>query len=109
MARRYDPLSPAMLRVLKKIADAAARANSPLTLCGELASKPLEALAVLGAGFRRISLSPASIGPVKEMLLSLDVDEARNFIDELLKRPHPHMPIREALQDFAVRRSIPLG
>ena len=109
MASRYDPLSPAMLRVLKKIADAADRADIPLTLCGELASKPLEALAVMALGFRRVSLSPAAIGSVKAMLLSLDVAEAGNLLDELLKQHEPKKPIREALQDYAAYRLVPLG
>jgi phosphotransferase system enzyme I (PtsP) len=109
MAQRYDPLSPAMLRVLKKITDVARKANIPLTLCGELASKPLEALAVIGMGLRRVSLSPAAIGPVKSMLLSADIDEVSGFLDALLKQDDLKRPIRHALQDFAVSHSISLN
>jgi phosphotransferase system enzyme I (PtsP) len=109
LAQRYDPLSPALLRVLKKIADVARHANIPLTLCGELASKPLEALAVMALGFRRVSLSPAAIGPVKSMLLALDVEEAGAFINDLLKQPDQIRPVRPALQEFASSRSIPLN
>ena len=69
---RYDPLSAAPLRALAQIVDAARRLKTPLTLCGEMAGKPLEAMTLLGLGFRSISMAPASIGPVKAMLMSVD-------------------------------------
>jgi phosphotransferase system enzyme I (PtsP) len=58
---------------LRQIVEAAGRAGTPLTLCGEIAGKPLSAMALLGIGFRSISMAPAAIGPVKSMLLSLDL------------------------------------
>lgn len=70
---RFDPLGRPFLRVLRTIVEAAARNKTSLTLCGELAGKPLAAMALLGVGFRSISMSPASIGPVKSMILSLDL------------------------------------
>ena len=109
LSHRYDPLSPAFLRVLKHIAVTAARTNTPLTLCGELASKPLEALAVMALGFRRVSLSPAAIGPVKSMLLSLDINQAANYIDGLLAQPEQKISLRESLRDFATKHSIVLS
>ena len=69
---RYDPLSAAPLRALARIVEAARRLETPLTLCGEMAGKPLEAMTLLGLGFRSISMAPASIGPVKAMLMSVD-------------------------------------
>ena len=74
MADRFDPLHPACMRALKTIADAGARAGIPVTLCGELGGRPLEAMALLSLGYRSLSMSPASIGPVKAMLLSLDLE-----------------------------------
>ena len=44
----------------------------PLTLCGELAGSPLEAMALIGLGFRSLSMAPPAIGPVKAMILALD-------------------------------------
>ena len=44
----------------------------PLSLCGEMAGRPLEAMALIGLGYRSISMAPASVGPVKSMILSLD-------------------------------------
>jgi phosphotransferase system enzyme I (PtsP) len=72
VANRYDPLSAPALRVLASIVDAAKRHGRPLTLCGEMAGRPLEAMALVGLGYRAISMAPASIGPVKAMLHSLD-------------------------------------
>ena len=71
LADRFDPLSAPFLRALKTIADAGHRNHTPVTLCGELAGKPISAMALLGIGFRSISMSPAAIGPVKAMLTEL--------------------------------------
>ncbi len=72
VASRYDALSAAALRALRSIVEAGRAARLPLTLCGEMAGRPLEAMALIGLGFRSISMAPASIGPVKAMILSLD-------------------------------------
>ena len=76
MAGRFDPLSAPALRAFKSVADAGIRHNKPIALCGELASRPLEALALLAIGYRRLSLSPAALGPVKAMVLALDIGAA---------------------------------
>ena len=60
---RYDALSAAPLRALAAIVDAAKRHNRPLSLCGEMAGRPLEAMALIGLGYRSISMAPASVGP----------------------------------------------
>ena len=72
VAERFDALNPAGLKALKLIVEAANRHDVPLTLCGEMAGRPLEAMALIGLGFRSISMAPASVGPVKAMILSLD-------------------------------------
>jgi phosphotransferase system enzyme I (PtsP) len=80
VAGRYDVLSAPPLRALATIADAAKRHHRPLSLCGEMAGHPLEAMALIGLGFRSISMSPASIGPVKSMVLSLDVGAVQRWL-----------------------------
>ena len=80
VAARYDPLSPAPLRALATIVDAARRHERPLSLCGEMAGRPLEAMALIGLGFRAISMSPASVGPVKSMLLGLDAAALQRWL-----------------------------
>ncbi|TPJ78281.1 phosphoenolpyruvate--protein phosphotransferase [Mesorhizobium sp. B2-6-2] len=108
LADRFDNLSTPFLRVLKTIADAGARNDTPVTLCGELAGKPISAMALIGLGFRSISMSPASIGPVKAMLTELPLQELKAFFDDNLMAPSQKLPMRALLQAFADDRSIPL-
>ena len=65
-----------MLRALRTIAEKASANGKPVTLCGELASSPIGALALIAIGYRSLSLSPSAIGPVKAMLLDLDAGKA---------------------------------
>ena len=104
LAGRYDPLAPAALRVLAEIATAAARRAIPLTLCGEMAGRPLEALALVALGFRRLSMAPGSIGPVKDMLRSADIGEAAAYLRPLLDLPD--RSLRGRLAAFARDRAI---
>ena len=108
LSDRFDTLSAPFLRVLKLIADAGVRNNTPVTLCGELAGKPISAMALIGLGFRSISMSPASIGPVKAMLTELPLDELQAFFNDNLMAPAQRLPMRALLQAFADDRSIPL-
>ncbi|WP_138378865.1 phosphoenolpyruvate--protein phosphotransferase [Luteithermobacter gelatinilyticus] len=87
LADRYDPLSPAALSMLKFIVDKCAEYKVPVTLCGELGGKPLAAMAMLGIGFTRLSIAPASVGPVKMMIRSLDLGQLKSYLDGLLSRP----------------------
>lgn len=107
VAGRFDTLSPSVMRALKMIAEKSREAGVPVTLCGELASKPLEALALIGLGFRQLSMTPSAIGPVKAMLLETDAAE----VAEIVKRhigPDAGKPLRLALREFADQRGIPL-
>ncbi|MCK5910734.1 MAG: phosphoenolpyruvate--protein phosphotransferase, partial [Caulobacter sp.] len=82
---RYDPLSPAALRALKTIQQACADTGTQVSVCGEMAGRPLEAFALVALGFDRLSMPPAGIGPVKQMVLSLDREAARRNVEALLK------------------------
>ncbi len=108
LSDRFDPLSVPFLRVLKTIAEAGRRNGTPVTLCGELAGKPISAMALLGVGFRSISMSPAAIGPVKAMLTELPLAELKALFDDNLGQPAAGMPMRALLQAFADDRGIPL-
>ncbi|SJM32071.1 phosphoenolpyruvate--protein phosphotransferase [Mesorhizobium delmotii] len=108
LSDRFDALSTPFLRVLKQIADAGVRNQTPVTLCGELAGKPISAMALIGLGYRSISMSPASIGPVKAMLTELPLAELETFFDDNLMAPVQGLPMRALLQAFADDRSIPL-
>lgn len=105
---RFDTLGRPFLRLLRDIVRAAQKHGTPLTLCGELAGRPLPAMALLGLGFRSVSMSPASIGPVKAMLLGLDVSTLEIVMNEALDDLTPSMPMREVLTRFAEMHNIPL-
>ncbi|HXA39727.1 MAG TPA: phosphoenolpyruvate--protein phosphotransferase [Phenylobacterium sp.] len=85
MAERYDPLSPPALRVLEQIQRACAETGTPVSVCGEMAGRPLEAFALVALGFERLSMPPAGVGPVKQMVLSCDREAARRGVAALLK------------------------
>jgi phosphotransferase system enzyme I (PtsP) len=108
LADRFDPLCAPFLRALKAIADAGKRNQTPVTLCGELAGKPISAMALIGIGFRSISMSPAAIGPVKAMLTELPLKELEAFFADNLDAPAAKVPMRALLQAFADDRGIPL-
>jgi len=104
VAERFDSLNPAGLKALKSIVEAAKRHRVPLNLCGEMAGKPLEAMTLVGLGFRSISMAPASVGPVKAMILSLDAGELAKRLDELLESKTTSL--REDLRRFAVEHGV---
>ena len=104
VASRYDFLSPAVLSFLKHIVEKGRAHDTALTLCGEMSGKPLEAMALLGLGFRRISMSPAAIGPVKMMVRSLDAARLAGFMEGLYDLPD--RSVRERLADFAASHGV---
>lgn len=104
VANRYDLLSPAMLHMLRQVVRRCAAHNVPLTLCGEMSGKPLEAMALIGVGLRRVSMSPAAIGPVKMMIRSLDAGKLAAFMEELYALPG--RSLRDELMRFAEENDI---
>jgi phosphotransferase system enzyme I (PtsP) len=104
---RFDPLSAPVLRALKDIADACRKHDKPVTLCGELASQPLGALALIAIGYRSLSLTPSAMGPVKAMLLELDSRKAAAFLCAAMeKSASGGMPIRAQLEHFAAGNGL---
>ncbi|WP_292135110.1 phosphoenolpyruvate--protein phosphotransferase [Brevundimonas sp.] len=81
---RYDPLSPPTLRALQTIQKACADTGTPVSICGELAGRPLEAFALITLGFTRLSAPAGGVGPVKRMILSADLTTARRGLNNLL-------------------------
>ena len=108
VSNRFDPLGRTFLRMLRQIAEAAEAQGTPLTLCGEMAGRSLPAMALLGLGFRNISMAPAAIGPVKSMLLALDVGKLQAALLPALEEDDPNYTVRELLTDFADANGIPL-
>ena len=85
VADRYDTLSPPALRALKAIREACTETGTPVSVCGEMAGRPLEAFALVGLGYEALSMPPSGIGPVKQMVLSCDREAARRGVEGLLK------------------------
>lgn len=108
VADRFDPLSPAALRAFRMVAEAGERHGKPVTLCGELASRPLEAVALAALGYRSLSLSPASVGPVKSVVLELDVGAARAVLQPLLDQTAGGVDVRARLKEFAETAGLPI-
>src|SRR6056297_464944 len=105
VASRYDPLNVAALRALHYIRKAATRHDIPITLCGEMAADPLQAMALLGLGFRSISMAPAAVGPVKAMILSVEQLRLQQLVEAFLA-PERTGSIRDDLRRFAELNSV---
>ena len=95
VAERYDVLSPGLLSLLRSLTRQCDAADVPVSLCGEMAGHPLEAMALIGVGFRIISMSPAMVGAVKAMTRSLDVGPLERYMDSLY-----------GLSDHSVRQKL---
>lgn len=104
LSGRYDALSPIALHFLKDIVDGCATRGVTLTLCGEMAGRPLEAMALIGLGFRRLSMSPGAIGPVKAMIRSAELAGLAAFTRDLTTMPDH--AVRGRLAAFAQDRGI---
>jgi phosphotransferase system enzyme I (PtsP) len=106
LAERYDWLSPAILRFLRRVVAAADEADVPVRVCGEMGGRPLEAMALIGIGIGRLSITPAAVGPVKAMIRSLDVGRLRTRVAALLAAPS--RSLREPLIDWARENGVQL-
>jgi phosphotransferase system enzyme I (PtsP) len=97
LAERYDPLSAPMLALFREVIAHTQTAGVPLSMCGDMAGNPLEAMALIAVGFRTLSMAPTSIGPVKTMIRSLDAGAVADYVDEIGGRPdHSLRPKLEA-------------
>lgn len=105
---RFDTLSAPMLRALREIAVKARAAGRSASLCGEMASQPLGALALIALGYRSLSLSATAHGPVKAMILDLDTEKAEAAILPLLEAPSGSISVRDRLKDFADAEGLSL-
>ncbi|HTM96856.1 MAG TPA: putative PEP-binding protein, partial [Croceibacterium sp.] len=104
LAERYDWLSPAILRFLDRVMRATAGHKLDVGVCGEMGGRRLEALALLGIGVRRLSITPAAVGPIKELVRQVDTEEIGATMRAWLSSPPPDM--RAALREWADERGI---
>ncbi|CDO59129.1 Phosphocarrier protein kinase/phosphorylase,nitrogen regulation associated [Candidatus Phaeomarinobacter ectocarpi] len=103
---RYDLLSPAVLSFLQHVVAQCGVHDVPVSLCGEMAGRPLEAMTLVALGFRTLSIPPAAVGPVKAMILELDAGKLADFVNERLSLPDSSL--RSQLAEFAFDNKIPL-
>ncbi len=106
LSGRYDPLSPVVMGIVRQMVQQCAEAKVDLGFCGAMASKPLEAMALMGCGVRNISVPPAAIGPVKAMVRALNVGELERKMTKWIKLPEHSL--RNLLEDFAKANNVPL-
>jgi phosphotransferase system enzyme I (PtsP) len=106
LADRYDPLSPPALACLRDIVRAGAQAGVPVTVCGEMAAQPLEALALIGLGYRRLSMPANAVPPIKAMLRAVEIAELLPFVTQLCELADHS--VRSHLKAFARDHGIPV-
>jgi phosphotransferase system enzyme I (PtsP) len=107
LAERYDWLSPAILRFIRRVVKATEGHDVDVAVCGEMGGRTLEALALMGIGIHRLSITPAAVGPIKAMIRSTNHADVRAKMEELLNSPTENL--REQLTTWAVGQGIETG
>ena len=105
---RYDPLHPASLSILRFIAQGCQKAGVPVSLCGEMAGRPVEAICLVAMGFQALSMPVTGIGPVKSAILALDADKLSNLITPLITVDSRLASIRQHVREFCAEEGIPI-
>jgi phosphotransferase system enzyme I (PtsP) len=104
--KAYDPIGLPRLRALRHIVDMAKRYGVPITMCGELAGRTVEALALLAIGMTRLSMSPPAIGPIKEMVLGMELKPIQAAVAAALSEGQSGVGIRDLLMDLAQKQGL---
>jgi phosphotransferase system enzyme I (PtsP) len=107
LAERYDWLSTSILRFVRLVSDQARAAGVPVAVCGEMGGRPLEAMALIGLGIDRLSITPAAVGPIKAMIRSLDHGALQARMVDLLD--HPTRDMRAVLADWAASQGVEMA
>ncbi|HLY44351.1 MAG TPA: phosphoenolpyruvate--protein phosphotransferase [Stellaceae bacterium] len=106
LAERYDLLSAPMVALFRQVIAQCRDAATPLSICGEMAGSPLDAMVLIALGFRTLSLTATAIGPVKAMIRSLDAAPLARYLDEIGGRPDHSL--RRWLEAYASDHAIAL-
>jgi phosphotransferase system, enzyme I, PtsP len=107
LAERYDWLSPAILRFIRRVVRETREHQVPVAVCGEMGGRTLEAMALIGVGIRRFSITPVAVGPIKAMIRSLDRSEVMKAMDGWLATPPADM--RAQLTNWADANHVSIG
>ena len=108
VADRYDPLHPASLSILRFIADGCARNGVSVSVCGEIAGRPLEACVLTALGYRALSMPMTGIGPVKAALLELDARALREILEPLTTVHSRQSSLRKELTAWCAEQGVPV-
>ena len=82
----YEPLHPALLRLIKLVIDAGKKAGIPVSMCGEMASDPIYAIVLLGLGLEIFSMNPSSIPVIKNVVRSVRYRDCRRIAEIALQK-----------------------
>ena len=107
LAERYDWLSPSILRFLSRIVGPARAHGVDLAVCGEMGGRALEAMALIGIGIDRLSITPAAVGPIKAMIRSLDHAKLTQDVPAMLATPP--RDLRATLAAWAADHQVELN
>jgi len=106
VAKAYDPIALPRLRALRHIVDMARRYSVPITMCGELAGRPVEALALMAIGMTRLSMSPPAVGPIKELIMGVELTPVRSAVAAALGEGQSSVGVRELLMELLDKQGI---
>jgi phosphotransferase system, enzyme I, PtsP len=107
LAERYDWLSPAILRFINRVVSSNEGHNVDISVCGEMGGRSLEAMALIGIGIDKLSITPAAVGPVKAMIRSLNSKAISEKMKKLLSVPPKNM--RRELVNWAKEQGTEIG
>jgi phosphotransferase system enzyme I (PtsI) len=102
----YEPLHPALIRILGEIARAAHEANIPVTVCGEMAGEPMLAPVLVGLGLRELSMSAVSMPEVKATIRQMSASDAEGLVARVKNLPTP-TEIRALVTDYVFGLQTP--
>jgi phosphotransferase system enzyme I (PtsP) len=106
VSKAYDPIALPRLRALRHIVDMARRYEVPITMCGELAGRTVEALALMAIGMTRLSMSPPAVGPIKEMVMGMELRPIQAAVAAALGEGQAGVGVRELLMDLADKQGL---
>lgn len=102
--RRYDTLNVSFLSIIEQIVRRCAESGTPLSFCGEDAGRPITALCIVAMGVRQLSMRPASIGPVKNLIRKVNLAETKQVIDEA--RVSGSQSVRGRLREYLANNNL---
>jgi len=105
---RYDPLHPAAISIMKFVADGCRRNDVPVSVCGAIAGRPLEAITLVAMGYDQLSMPVTGIGPVKAALLKLDAGKLRKKLEPHINIDSRLSTLRDIVREFCLEEGIPI-